>query len=393
MINLSHSKLNTIMTCPMSYYLNYEQGISLKQTKSAFALGSAVHWGIEHNTEDLTEYWDKDFRTKDNYTKEQLLAEAMVHGYLKQKDNLFNEILTDPETGEKLEILDEIHELALEEVLPSKRYDGGYNFVGIIDLLLLTNKGFIIIDYKTSSTVPEWDKYLDQIYRYEYLLSKKFPEEPIVGVGIINLRKAAIRQKNNENEVDFLNRLKFEYELNEANYISSHMFRSRDIDMNLLNKYIENLRLEADTAQTIVDNKMYFINYSNAINMYGKSDYYDIFYHTPEAYKLYKIRDLIWDNSLEEFRNDRDCNELDMQTIDFTKKILNHYKDFLELTNEFLEKENIKVFNREELLAYITASGYDVDNDLYNLYVTTYFKQKENEELMKGEIIKEDEKC
>lgn len=393
MINLSHSKLNTIMTCPMSYYLNYEQGISLKQPKSSFALGSAVHWGIEHNTEDLTEYWNKDFRTKDNYTKEQLLAEAMVHGYLKQKDSLFNEILTDPETGEKLEILDEIHELALEEVLPSKRYEGGYNFVGIIDLLLLTNKGFIIIDYKTSSTVPEWDKYLDQIYRYEYLLFKKFPEEPIVGVGIINLRKAAIRQKNNENEIDFLNRLKFEYELNEANYISSHMFRSRDIDMNLLNKYIENLRLEADTAQTIVDNKMYFINYSNAINMYGKSDYYDIFYHTPEAYKLYKIRDLIWDNSLEEFRNDRDCNELDMQTIDFTKKILNHYKDFLELTNEFLEKENINVFNREELLAYVTTSGYVIDNDLYNLYVSTYFKQKENEELMKGEIIKEDEKC
>jgi len=377
----------------MSYYLNYEQGISLKQPKSSFALGSAVHWGIEHNTEDLTEYWNKDFRTKDNYTKEQLLAEAMVHGYLKQKDSLFNEILTDPETGEKLEILDEIHELALEEVLPSKRYEGGYNFVGIIDLLLLTNKGFIIIDYKTSSTVPEWDKYLDQIYRYEYLLFKKFPEEPIVGVGIINLRKAAIRQKNNENEIDFLNRLKFEYELNEANYISSHMFRSRDIDMNLLNKYIENLRLEADTAQTIVDNKMYFINYSNAINMYGKSDYYDIFYHTPEAYKLYKIRDLIWDNSLEEFRNDRDCNELDMQTIDFTKKILNHYKDFLELTNEFLEKENINVFNREELLAYVTTSGYVIDNDLYNLYVSTYFKQKENEELMKGEIIKEDEKC
>ena len=64
--------------------------------------------------------------------------------------------------------------IALEEVLPSKRYEGGYNFVGIIDLLLLTNKGFIIIDYKTSSTVPEWDKYLEQIYSYEYLLSKKF---------------------------------------------------------------------------------------------------------------------------------------------------------------------------------------------------------------------------
>jgi hypothetical protein len=41
----------------MTYYLKYKVGINLKVKKPALAIGSAVHWGIEHNTDDLTEYW------------------------------------------------------------------------------------------------------------------------------------------------------------------------------------------------------------------------------------------------------------------------------------------------------------------------------------------------
>ena len=56
-MKLSHSKLGVILNCPMTYHLKYEEGISLKVTKSALAIGSAVHWGIEHNSEDLSEYY------------------------------------------------------------------------------------------------------------------------------------------------------------------------------------------------------------------------------------------------------------------------------------------------------------------------------------------------
>lgn len=58
-IEWSHSKLDTILNCPMSYYLRYVQGISPKKDKPAFEIGSAVHWGIEHDTYDLIDYYSE----------------------------------------------------------------------------------------------------------------------------------------------------------------------------------------------------------------------------------------------------------------------------------------------------------------------------------------------
>ena len=92
-MKLSHSKLNLILTCPMSYFLNYKQRISLKTQKTALEIGSAVHWGIEHNTEDLTDYvseTSKYYGNTPGYNKDQVLAEAMIHGYLKHKDSLWS---------------------------------------------------------------------------------------------------------------------------------------------------------------------------------------------------------------------------------------------------------------------------------------------------------------
>ena len=216
-MRLSHSKLSKIMSCPMSYRLSYELGIWTKVEKPALTIGSAVHYGIEHNTTDLSDYFKEKgtFKQGDSYTREQLLSEAMVHGYLKHKDFIFEQILTDPDTGEKLTLEDETHELyvtgKLESFLENQDY---HDFVGIIDLLLLTNKGFVICDYKTSTYEPDWDGFLDQIYRYIFMLQSEFPDIPIVKVGIINIKKSAIRQKKLENESQFLNRLMWEYEQN-----------------------------------------------------------------------------------------------------------------------------------------------------------------------------------
>ena len=68
---------------------------------------------------------------------------------MKHKDELFEKLLKDPETGEKLELLDELHETYLTGKLKSfKDKELQHDFVGIIDLLLLTNKGFVLVDYK-----------------------------------------------------------------------------------------------------------------------------------------------------------------------------------------------------------------------------------------------------
>src|SRR5690554_5375860 len=105
-MRLSHSRMGMILTCPMTYKVAYKMGISLKETKPALRIGSAVHYGIEHETEDLSEFYKElgSFSQSNQYTKEQELAEAMVMGYLNQKNNIFADLLIDDETGEPLEL-------------------------------------------------------------------------------------------------------------------------------------------------------------------------------------------------------------------------------------------------------------------------------------------------
>lgn len=368
-MKLSHSKLTTLLSCPMTYYLSYVEGISKKETKSALAIGSAVHWGIEHNTEDLSEYYKEEgtFKQGDNYTRDQILAEAMVHGYLKHKDALFKQLLTDPKTKEQVTLVDETHELFLSGKLPSKLHVLPHEFVGIIDLLLLTDKGFILIDYKTSSMVPDWDNYLDQIYRYIMLLNSTFPDVPVYKIGIINIRKTGIRQKKNETEFEFTQRLRFEYELNDENYINYHEYLPEELNQDHIKDYISNLSKMADAGETIVNNKMWFINYSAANGTYGKSDFWDIFYKTPDAYLLYKIKDPIWNDELNSTQDYRDCRPLDMMVID-KQDVMNHISKFEQELSYFVDVNDINVkLQRGEL-----KSLDDIRDTFFN-HLNKYF--------------------
>lgn len=368
-MRLSHSKLTTLLSCPMTYYLSYVEGISKKETKSALAIGSAVHWGIEHNTENLSEYYKEEgtFKQGDNYTRDQILAEAMVHGYLKHKDALFKQLLTDPKTKEQVTLVDETHELFLSGKLPSKLHSLPHDFVGIIDLLLLTDKGFILIDYKTSSMVPDWDNYLDQIYRYIMLLNSTFPDVPVYKIGIINIRKTGIRQKKNETEFEFTQRLRFEYELNDENYINYHEYLPEELNQDHIKDYIDNLSKMADAGETIVNNKMWFINYSAANGTYGKSDFWDIFYKTRDAYLLYKIKDPIWNDELNSTQDYRDCRPLDMMVID-KQDVMNHISEFEQELSYYVEVNDINAkLQRGEL------KSLDDIRDTFFDYLNKYF--------------------
>lgn len=369
-MKLSHSKLQQILTCPMSYYLNYKQGIKLKRKKDALTIGSAVHYGIEHDTEDLTNYFKENgsFEQKTNYSREQILAESMVHGYLLQKDKLFEEILKDDQDN-KLNLINETHELEIMADLKNFQNGESNEFIGIIDLLLLTDKGFIVIDYKTSSQVPDWNKYLDQIYRYIFLLKHNFPSVPVYKIGIINLRKSSIRQKQNENLEEFINRFKREYESHSDLYLQLHIYEAENLDLNLIEEYNNNLRKEAEMANIIENNKLWYINWNNIEGQYGKSDYYDIFYKTPGNYLLYKITDEIYDKENNIMLNERDCVDIDMEVID-RKDVLNKFKIYEEEVGIFEKK------SKNENLNQFLKSKYKCNDDLLNLYKDTYNYKK-----------------
>lgn len=374
-MKLSHSKLGTILSCPMTYYLSYVKGISKKDEKPALAIGSAVHWGIEHNTEDLSDYFIKNgtIKSRDNYGRDQLLAEAMVHGYLKHKDEIFDEVLTNNTTGEKYQLLEETHELYVTGNLPCAISDKPHDFVGIVDLLLLTDKGFIVIDYKTSTYAPNWNNYLDQIYRYIFMLNTMFPDVPIVKIGIINIRKTAIRQKKTENETEFLNRMKFEYDINDENYVNYHEYEVSALNQQLVDDYTSNLAKQCDLAQMIVDNNVRFINFGAAEGTYGKSDYWDIFYRTPDAHVLYKIRDTVWNEDEKKFVSSRDCVPIDMHLID-EGTFLNSFDEYC------AAKEKSQFDVGTDLNRYIHENYDYVDDNLLLLYEQTFLKLREVKE-------------
>lgn len=363
-MKLSHSKLNCILNCPMEYYLRYVQGISAKEKATALSIGSAVHWGIEHNTEDLEEYSKLfgTFKEDLGYSKEQLLAESMIHGYLKHKDEIFDNILT--YNGKKLKLLSEMHEVFISGKLPSYKFSDNHEFIGIIDLLLKTDEGFIIIDYKTSTMTPNWDDYLDQLYRYVFLLQSEYPDTPLIKIGIINIRKSSIRQKRTENEIEFLNRLKLEYDINDNELINYHEFDPQALDTTLLNNYIKNLSKMADAAQTIVDENQFYINFGSAKNQYGKSEFYDIFFETPGAEMFYKIHDKVWDEEENKFNDVRDCVGLDMKVIN-TPNVLNKYSIF---ENE-MSKAGANM-SEEEFIKYLHEK-YVCDDSLIEKYLDT----------------------
>ena len=361
----SHSRLNTILSCPMTYYLSYEQKISRKEKPRALFIGSAVHYGLENNITVLDDYFKENgnFKQQTEFSDEQLLAESMLEGYQSHKNDIYDQILS--YNGERLELIKEEHELEL--YAPLNEND---EFFGIIDLLLFTNKGFIIIDYKTSSNTPNWNDYLEQIYRYIFLLQHNFPDVPILKIGIINLRKCQIRKKKNENDDEFKRRIKFEYELNDENYINYHEYLPCELDKTHLEDYIRNLYYMCDMANVMINSKIRYINYTAANGVY-KSQYLEIFNHTENSYLLYEIEDEYFVDG--EIVHKRDCIPLDMECIYGDEYLVNKYTKFeqirkcrnsLESTIKYLElfyKYDIELLNNYEKVYEIKSK--EVENE------------------------------
>lgn len=381
-IRWSHSKLTLLITDPMSYHVKYECGIKPAQKKEALSLGSAVHWGLQNGTADLDGYYHPEDvaagEVPAEYTDEQGLAEAMVQAYLDNKEWVFDEILTDKD-GSRAELLeDEMHEITLSSPLSSYTHPKEpHNFIGIADLILRTDRGFILIDYKTSSRDPDWSKYLEQIYTYVWMLRTNFPDTPVYRIGIVNLRKSAKKRHVNESAKDYYARIKQEYLDDPKSKIVVHMYDpDTDLDERFVKSFIENLSREADAGEIIVNNKSYFINY-DAQTAFGKSDYYDIYYGTPDAYTLYNIKDTILGDdgkvTTADEGGERPCNQLDIDSIE-DETVLNKYEVF---KSEVIRITDLLPEFSKEAVTKALRKRWRFDDDLIDEYWDIFDKELE----------------
>lgn len=368
----SHSRLNKIIENPKEYYLTYKQGISLKEEKTSLFVGSAVHDGLERNSSDLTEWFEQhaSFFEKGAVTTEQIMAEAMVQAFLNRKQDFLNEVAFNEETGEVAEFLQEEHELTLTCTVNSHKFKEPHKFLGIIDLLFLTDKGWILCDYKTSSKKPDWDIYKSQLFDYILLLKANFPDVPLYRIAIINLQKTQIRQKANENTDSFRRRIQSEYECN-TDLINWHIYSMQEFSQEEIKDYIENLTEMIDLAQTIENEHLFYLNHSATTNMYGKSQFWDIFYHTPDCHFLYKIRDTIFDEDTNTVSEFRDCVPIDMLTVEKGEKVLNKYAQFKKEAESIFSETKEK--NKKTLFDSLEKK-YITDENLLEEYWANYEK-------------------
>lgn len=366
-MKLSHSKLKCCINNPMEYFIKYKLEISPKFEKPALMLGSLIHSGLEKNTENIDDEFEKHSIKKDD----EILTKVIISTYLNFKNKIYDEILYDEETNTKVNLVTEYHELTLETALKSYK-NFSNSFLGIIDLLLLTDKGFIILDYKTSSQKPDWSTYKDQLYRYIYLLNSNFPDVPIYKIGIINLKKHKIKRISNETDDHYYDRLKNEYLDNRnRDYIDWHIYKPEEIDKTLMDCYMENLSRLGDLAATINEQGLYYINFEE-LESYGGSVYKDLILETPGAEVLYKIKDPLYNTETQQEETYRDCNSLDVQY----KFILTHEDLFI---NKYIKFENIlktlsttmDLKNAAKVKQYF-KTNYIIDEHLLNIYYQNY---------------------
>ena len=372
-ITWSHSRLNKIIENPKEYYLTYKQGISLKEEKKSLFVGSAVHDGLERNSSDLSEWFEAhaSFFEKGAITTEQIMAEAMVQAFLDRKQDFLNEVAYNEETGEVANFEQEEHELTLTCTVNSKKFKYPHKFLGIIDLLFYTDKGWILCDYKTSSKAPDWDVYKSQLFDYILLLKYNFPDVPLYRIAIINLQKTGIRQKKDENTDSYRRRIQSEYE-NNTDLINWHIYDMKEFSQEEIKDYAENLTEMIDLAQTIEDEHLFYLNHAATTNMYGKSQFWDIFYHTPDCHFLYKIRDTIFDEDTNSILEVRDCVPIDMLTVEKGEKVLNKYSQFKKEA-ESIFSDNSKKKDKKTLFDSLEEK-YITDENLLEEYWTNYEK-------------------
>ena len=182
---ISPSRLNTWLACPLKFKIRYIDGIKEPPSPSLF-LGKRVHAGLEFfyrqlqrgeevEPDDISrhmlETWDEavateaiTFASADEEDSLQRQALDLVQKYLGQRErdegvplaveSRFTCPLLDPETNEDL----------------------GISLFGIVDLLLETANGTVIVDFKTSakSAAPLDVTHEIQLSCYAYLFRDAF---------------------------------------------------------------------------------------------------------------------------------------------------------------------------------------------------------------------------
>ena len=255
------SRLKAWQTCPMKEALRYRECLAPKGKKSALAIGSAIHKGIE--TWDIDEAlkllcvdFPRDQEEADAQEIAIVTVEALLNGYF-QRFEPFEE--HKPEKPFELRMISD--------------HGRSYKFyiAGKIDDLVEIDGRHWIVEYKTASRLDGsyYDRlYVDsQITMYMYAMERLGYD--VAGVIYRVIRKPSLRRGKTESLEQFKGRLIQDIEDRPEFYFEERkLHRSRD-DIKTFEKMIFK---EASLAEKLYKSGCAF-QHSTACSMYGACEY------------------------------------------------------------------------------------------------------------------------
>jgi hypothetical protein len=204
---LTNSAINAFKSCGRRYYWRYVREIEAMERPEALLLGTAIHGFLESHYRQLPYTPPIDLTPK---------SQAMLKGVQEYYPILYMDDLDlfEPVAMEKV-ISGEI--LNPETGRPAREYAYGGKVDGLV-ILKKDTEGFkegdlLLMEHKTASKVDE--AYFErlqldsQLLLYSVYLAREL-SAPIAGVLFNVIQKPSLRQKKNESEVEYHQRLRLE---------------------------------------------------------------------------------------------------------------------------------------------------------------------------------------
>ena len=196
-VKLSATRISTFLQCKKRYWLGYVKRVE-KPDNPVFKLGLACHEALEYAgnlwmTEDLQEFTDE-------HKKDILVAyheHAVKEGIEEYEGVVEGRELVEARIN-NFALGRKIVGLELKFGFPKTKNittDAGIPLIGAIDKLVeLDSSTLLVIDYKTSKSVPDTEKLKTdmQLSMYNMVVKKLYPEYDRIVLGLDMLRKGDI---------------------------------------------------------------------------------------------------------------------------------------------------------------------------------------------------------
>ena len=231
---LSYSQIATFLDCRRKYFLKYKKNLISKIMNPNFIFGNAIHEGVQFLYKKKSNYLKltlKNFENEKIKARKNLIVSAENEQKLIEQESVIRGLLPSYQEHYKIFLKDTTH--------LKNEYEGTYKISDNIkifiklDNLVKIKKGLYIHELKTTKVLnTDYVKNVrndlqTNIYFYIYNIIES--KNKVKGILYDIIKKPGIRLKQNESEVQFLNRL-LDY------YKDGQSFHMEQINIPLLSK-------------------------------------------------------------------------------------------------------------------------------------------------------------